>query len=236
MKMKVLFSAALLALPLFTAQADPRSDVTAAAQKLASESSYSWNTTVVVPTQTRYRPGPSEGKIQKDGLTYLKVTMRNNAYQMMMRGTNIIVDDPDPDGGWQTLADFTANDDQGPGRFLGMMMHNFKTPADQALNTLSDVTDLQETNGAYAGALTEDGAKKMLAFRRGGNANTVTNSSGTASFWISNGELSKFEVHVKGTVTFNDNDVQVDRDMTVEIKDVGTTTITVPSDAKKLLP
>jgi hypothetical protein len=38
---------------------------------------------------------------------------------------------------------------------------------------------------------------------------------------------------VKGTVNFNGNDFESDRTTTVEIKDVGTTKVTVPEEAKK---
>jgi hypothetical protein len=36
-------------------------------------------------------------------------------------------------------------------------------------------------------------------------------------------------------MTFNDNDVKIDRTTTTEIKDVGTTKVTVPDAAKKKL-
>jgi hypothetical protein len=40
---------------------------------------------------------------------------------------------------------------------------------------------------------------------------------------------------VQGSVSWNGNDREVDRTTTVEIKDVGTTKIEVPEDAKKKL-
>ena len=52
-------------------------------------------------------------------------------------------------------------------------------------------------------------------------------------FWIEDGTLVKYQYHIQGTVSFNGNDRDVDRTMTVEIKDVNTTKIDVPDDAKK---
>lgn len=218
---------------LLAAQAGPADDVTAAIQKLAAEPDYSWHATVVVPAESRFKPGPIDGQTEKDGLTYLKVSMRDNTYQLFIKGTTVLVDDPDPDGGWQTLADFQSSDDEGPGRFLGYLTRNYKLPAAQAEDLAGDCQDLAQTNGAYAGELTSDVVSKLLRFR--GN-DTVNNPSGSAQFWINNGELSKYEFHLKGTITFNDRDVTIDRDTTVEIKDAGTTKISVPNDAKKLLP
>ena len=45
----------------------------------------------------------------------------------------------------------------------------------------------------------------------------------------------QYQFHVSGTVSFNGNDRDMDRTTTVEIKDVGTTKIEVPDDAKKKL-
>lgn len=231
MKTKILLSAVLISSSILAASADPADDVTSAAQKLGDESSYGWSTTVVVPADSRFKPGPSSGKIVKGDVTYIKTSFRNTTTEIYLKGTNAVL--TNPDGGWETLADAESNDD-GPARFVGGMVRNFKTPAAQAAGLVADCPDLAQTNDAYAGNLTTDAAKKMLSFRRG-NA-TVSNPSGTVTFWVKDGELTKFETHVKGTVTFNDNDMDVDRDTTVEISNVGATTITLPDDVKKLMP
>lgn len=232
MKTKVLFGAAGLLMGSFlAAQAGPADDVKSAAQKLNDESSYSWHTTTVVPESSRYKPGPIEGKTEKGGMTYVKMTFGDNTTEVYMSGTNAVLTNPD-DGGWQKLSEMDTS--QGPGRMMGGMVRNFKSPAMQAADLVANCKDLQMTNGAYASDLTEAGAKQLMMFRRGGNAN-ISNPSGTAMFWIKDGELTKYEAHVKGTMSFNGNDIDVDRDTTVEFKDVGSTKIEVPDDVKKKL-
>jgi hypothetical protein len=54
-------------------------------------------------------------------------------------------------------------------------------------------------------------------------------------FWVKDGVLSKYEIKVKGTVSFNGNDRDIDRTTTVEIKDIGATKIQVPEGAQKKL-
>jgi len=54
-------------------------------------------------------------------------------------------------------------------------------------------------------------------------------------FWLKEGALSKYEVKVKGTVSFNGNEFDNDRTTTVEIKDVGSTKVEVPAEARKKL-
>lgn len=63
----------------------------------------------------------------------------------------------------------------------------------------------------------------------------MANPKGNAKFWVKDGVLSKYEFHVEGTVTFNGNDREMNRTTTVEIKDVGTTQVQVPDEAKKKL-
>jgi hypothetical protein len=232
----ILFSAtAIMAVSMLSACADPKDDITSAAQKLSAGGNYTWQTIVVVPADSRFKPGPTDGKIQ-GSLTAVKMSFGDNHTQFIMNGTNAAITDPD-DGSWEKLSDV---DTSGAGRFLVMMVQNFKAPAAQATDLLPDVQSLQQSDNSYTGMLTEDGAKKLLTFGRGrrggGGAPAISNPSGTVTFWVDGGQLTKFEYHVKGTVSFNGNDRPVDRDTTVTFSDVGTTKIAVPDDAKKLLP
>jgi uncharacterized protein (DUF2147 family) len=233
MKKSILFGAlALLAGPLFAADSNPKDDVIGAAQKLAAAASYSWNQTVIVPEDSQFKPGPTEGKTEKGGATCVKMsTFGDNTTEFVMQGDKTAV--TDQDGNWQSLTNL-ENGDQGPGRFLVGMVRSFRVPAAQATNLVASVNELKNDGDVYSGDLTEAGAKTLLTFRRGGNA-TVSNPSGSVKFWLKDGVLTKYEFKVKGSVNFNGNDMDVDRDTTVEIKDVGTTKVDVPDGAKKLL-
>ena len=116
-------------------------------------------------------------------------------------------------------------------------MRNIKTPAVQAADLAAAAKDLKKEGDAYSGDLTEEGAKTLLTFRPrgGGDGPTVSNAKGSVKFWLKDGELSKYEFKVTGKVSFNGNDRDVDRATTVEIKDVGTTKVNVPEEAKKKL-
>jgi hypothetical protein len=52
-------------------------------------------------------------------------------------------------------------------------------------------------------------------------------------FWIQDGALTKYEVNIQGKVTAGDRESDVNRTTTVEIKDVGSTKLEVPADAKQ---
>ncbi len=232
---KYLFSSLTLlaAGSLLAADASPKDDVTSAAAALGNQPNYSWRTTVEVGNNSRFRPGPTEGKTEKGGYTAYSMTFNDNTTDVVIHGTNAAV--KTPDNGWQSAAE--ATQDTGGGfnaaLFAARMAQNFKAPAAQAASLAAQAADLKAGTNGITGDLTENGAKELLTFR-GGNA-TVTNPKGSVTFWVADGKLLKFQTHVTGTVSFNGNDRDVDRTTTTEIKAIGTTKIEVPDEAKKKL-
>lgn len=222
----------LLASSLLAADSSPQSDITNAAKKLAEKGNYSWKTTVVVPEGSQFRPGPTEGKTEKDGFTHITMSFGDNTTQAVIKGEKAAV--TNQDGGWQSLSEL--DNAEGAARFLPMMVRNVKTPAVQTTELASSAKNLKKEGDAYSGDLSEEGAKTLLTFRRpGGDGPTISNAKGSVKFWLKDGALSKYEFKVKGTVNFNGTDREVDRATTVEIKEVGTTKVTVPEEAKKKL-
>lgn len=231
MKKIILGCATMLAAGSLFAAAT-KEDVTAAAKKLGDQASYSWKTTVTVPEGARFRPGPTEGKIEKDGYMDVKMSFRDNTFEIVKKGDKAAF--TNPDGDWQTLAD--AAGDTGRGRFMVAMVRNLKTPAEQAAGVAEGVQAFKEDGEAVGGDLTEDAAKNLLRFRGGrGNGPTINDAKGSAKFWIKDGQLTKFEFKVSGEMEFNGNEVDVDRTTTTEITDVGTTKVELPDGAKKKL-
>ena len=233
MKRNILFGtmALLAATTLNAADSNVKDDITTAAKKLADKANYSWKTTVVVPENAQFRPGPSEGKTEKDGFTHVTSSFGDNTMQTVIKGEKGAV--TNQDGEWQGLAD--AEKEEGFGRFRAIIARNLKTPAVQASDLAASAKDLKKDGDTYSSELTDAGAKALLSFGRGGGDVTVSNAKGSVKFWLKDGALTKYEFKVKGTRNFNGNDQEIDRATTVEIKDVGTTKVNVPEEAKKKL-
>lgn len=237
--MKKIFYSSLIALaaaPLLAADS-PKDSVIAAANALGAEKNYSWHQTVEVPADSQFKPGPTDGKTEKDGLTAVTISFNDNESHAIIKGTNVVVK---ADGDWQTAAEATADNGGGfnPTAFIARMAQNLKTPAIEAAKLAGDAQELKSGTNGISGELSEDGAKNLLAFRRraGGNPPNVANAKGAVTFWLADKKLTKYQYHVSGTVSFNGNDRDVDRTTTVEIKDIGTTKVEVPDEAKKKLP
>src|SRR2546421_252205 len=91
--------------------------------------------------------------------------------------------------------------------------------------------------GPIEGKAAKDGVKELLlrgARRRDGDeAPKIADAKGSIKFWMKDGALTKYESNVQGKVTAGDRDTDINRTITVEIKDAGTTKVEVPAEAKE---
>jgi hypothetical protein len=229
---------ALMAGSLFVANASPKDDVAAAAAKLADGGNYSWKVTMDFGPNSQRTPGPTEGKIDKDGTTWMSSTFNDNTTEGVKMGDKVAVKGED---GWQAASEISGGGGGfNPATGMARRLQNLKAPAAEAQDIITKVTDIAKDGDAYTGALTEEGAKAMATMgfgrRGGGNRPAPTDVKGSVTFWIKDGALTKYQTKVSGKRQNRDGDEQpFERTTTVEIKDVGTTKVTVPDEAKNKL-
>ncbi len=253
----LLLSLALLGSPLVMAEpvAAPAAEATAAPavgdevkaaiSKLAAAGNYSWTTSTVVPEGSRWRPGPSNGKTNADGYSWLSTTMGERTNESFIKGGKYV---SKGEAGWQTAEERRAareNAGGGEGRGGrggaggGRGLENFKTPVQQAEEIVGKVKELKKDGDVVTGELTEEAVKSLLTMggrrRDGSEAPAPTETKGSIKLWMKDGALAKMETHVAGKLSVNGNAMTIDRKSITEIKDVGTTTLDVPEDVKKKL-
>jgi hypothetical protein len=120
----------------------------------------------------------------------------------------------------------------------GAVLLRTRPPADDVLRMVDKTGELKSAEGVISGNLTEAGAKELMSWGRGrpgGQAPEPRNAKGSVKFWVKDGQLSKIQVTVSGTMSFNGEDRDIERTSTHEIKDVGTTEVKVPEEASKAL-
>jgi len=237
MKIILSFSLAMLAAGLLpAAESNPKADVTAAANALGSQTNYSWHTTVEVPGDSPFKPGPTDGKTEQNGYTTVTFNFGDNPTDAVIHGTKAAI--KTADNGWQSTAEATADNGGGfnPAVMIARMAKDYRTPAVEAAALAEQTKSLTAGANGITGDLTEEGAKALMAMRGGPNGGpSISNAKGTITFWITDGKLTKYQFHTTGTISFNGDDHDMDRTTTTEIKDVNATTIQVPDEAKKKL-
>jgi len=241
MKRNLLFATmALVAGSLMAAESSPKDEVTAAAKKLAEKSNYSWKVTTDFGPESQFPPFVSEGRAEKDGLVWLSSTFNDNTTDGVLKDKKVAVKTAD---GWKSAEEAISSAGEGgfdPGANMARrLQNNFKTPTAEVEDLVSRVKEIKKDGDAYSGELTEDGAKARLTFgfgRRGGQAPPqATNAKGSVKFWIKDGIITKYESKASGRQEFGGEERDIQRNTTIEIKDVGTTKLALPEEAKKKL-
>jgi len=230
MKQLSLIAGALLVCASLIAADDSKADVKAAAKKLGNN--YSWNTTTKLQGAGNFQPGPAEGQTA-DGWIYMKTTFGERTIESVIHGTKAATQTQD---GWQNVDELEGNR-----AFLARRLKTFKAPADEAADLADKTKALKKDGDAISGDLTEDGAKDLLSLggrRPNADANNARpgpkDAKGSVKFWVKDGALTKYEFHVQGKIAGRDDqEMNIDRTTTVEIKDVGKTKVNAPEEAKK---
>lgn len=231
-------SLAMLLIPAFAAAAEPKEELQAAVKKLANAPNYSWTTKV----EGGFSRGGGDGKTEKDGPTSLEIKLGDDSYQVIFKGDKAAAKGM---GGWASTADLARDAEEetnnfSPERFLLQTIKTFKTPAGQAQDLCDKIQSVQKSGDAYTADLDDETVKRLLMFlrRRGADSNAQVDAKdpkGSLKCWITDGTLTKMEVHLQGIVVFNKNERKIDRTTTIEIKDIGSTKVDVPQEAKAKL-
>lgn len=224
-KLVLSFGLCLITTCLLAADSNPKEELAAATNKLGEQPSYSWKQTVIVPESAPFKPGPTEGKLVKDGVTYFTVSFGDNTTKIYLKDGKAAVSNPE--SGWRSAKEL--ENDEGPGRFIGFIIRAFRAPAVQAKELADAAKELKKDGEVFFSDMTDEGAKAQFRF---GN---VTNPKGSVKFWIKDGQLAKYQVKLTGKADFGGNEVDVDRDTTIELTDINATKIEVPTEAKKIL-
>jgi hypothetical protein len=240
-------AAILTAVPAWSAPRDPKEDVKAAAAKLGEAANYSWVSTPKSDAPAggggqgrRGQSGPTEGKTEKGGVTHLVVKFGEMSVEAALKGEKMAMKSQD---GWKAVeASAEGAGGKGgqrdPSAFFARSLRNFKAPAAQAVELADKAKELKTEGDAIVGEMTEEGAKSLASFGGrggGGQGPQIAGAKGTVKYWLKDGVLVKYEYNVQGKMTIQDREIDINRTTTVEIKDVGSTKIELPEEAKSKL-
>jgi hypothetical protein len=237
MKSRLAGLALLAACSILPAWGAPGDDAAAGARKLADSANYAWTTTMQAPTGGggQFTVGPVSGVAEKAGFAVITRQTPNGSVQIVSKGDRRVVQTP---GGWMTPEEMRAQaQGGGPGGMRGMGPQPL--PAEEVLALLAGATFTGEAEGALVADLAPAAVAPFLRGGRGGQGGDQPppkDAAGTLKVWLQNGVLAKYELHVKGTVIGRSGEERViDRTTVTEIKDVGSTKVEVPAEAKAKL-
>ena len=212
----------------------PQEKLTKATRELADKPNYSWTTTTKEGDGSSGRLGPIDGKSEKQGITFLSFAVGGVPVEVFLKADKGAARALE---GWMTLDEIAQT--SGTAAAVVRFLKSYKTPATHSAELARQLKDAKEEEGVVSGELKEDAIKELLLLgtrrRDGQEAPTISDAKGAARFWIKEGALTKYEINAKGKVAAGDRTMDIDRTLTVELKEVGSTKIEVPTEAQQKL-
>jgi hypothetical protein len=219
---------------LSAADSSPKDKLTNAAKQLGNKPNYSWTMTTKEADGSPGRLGPIDGKTEKDNVTFLSLTPGGIPVEVYMKGDKGAARALE---GWQTFDEIAQT--SGTAAAIVRFLRSYKAPAAQSADLAGNLKELKEADGAISGELKDDAIKELLLLaarrREGQEPPKVEDPKGSVKFWIKDGALTKYEINVQGKVSSGDRTSDINRTMTVEIKDVGSTKLEMPAEARQKL-
>ncbi|HZE98384.1 MAG TPA: hypothetical protein VE981_15235 [Planctomycetota bacterium] len=206
-----------------TAHADDVEALKAAVSKLAEASGYSWTHTLVNP---KNRTGV-EGKTQKEGATWVVSKGTSGTNEWVRKGDRRVLKTAE---GWKTTTTADSGD----------VFRPQAPPTETALGFIAAIKEVKAgAAGFYSGELLEAQTKEII--HPGGSkppeSGGIANAKGTIKFWVKDGVLTRLEARLTGHSTVGKSKMEIDHDknITIEVKDIGSVKIDLPAEAAKLL-
>ena len=222
----------LLAHTLSAADSSPQDKLSSATKQLGDKPNYSWTMTIKEGDSSSGGGWAIDGKADKGGLTYLSFALGAIPVEVYMNGQKGAAKGPE---GWQSFDEIAKTNAFAAA--IVRYLRSYKAPGVESVALAGKVKDVKEAAGILSGELKEDAAKELLEFvaprREGQEPPKLANPRGSVKFWIQNGALTKYEVNIQGKVTAGDQESDVNRTTTIEIKDVGATKLDLPAEAKQ---
>jgi hypothetical protein len=220
-----------VAISIFGANTNLNTEIRSAVVALDGKANYSWTSTPKPEGGSLNSPlGPTEGKTERNGLTYFKLSVGLNTVEAAFRGRKSAIK---TESEWESSADL-----HGERAWVARRLSTFKPPAAEALDLLAKAQGLKKDKGGlYTGDLTQAGVKELLALRsRETQVTAPTGAKGWVKFWTKNELLIRYQYNIQGKLAgLNQQPTDLNLTTTVEIKDIGSTIVQVPEEAKKKL-
>jgi len=210
--------------------ADALQKITNAAKQVGDKPNYSWATMTREGDGSPGKLGPIQGKAEKNGVTFLEFVVGGVPVEVCMKDKKGAAKALE---GWQTFDEIART--SGTAAAVVRYLRIYKAPVPESAELASNTKGLKEEDGMFSGELKEDVVKELLLFgvrrREGEEPPKTSEAKGDVKFWVKEGALTKYEIKVQGKVTVGGRENEINRTITVQIKDAGTTKIDVPPEA-----
>jgi hypothetical protein len=223
---------------------DEKETLKVATHRLAELGNYSWSVAVnradeSVELSERALFGPAEGFQEKEGLVRIR-TKDATPLEVVLKGGKMAVRLED---GWVSERELEVEGrrrSRAPVAFI-RSLKSVPRPAAEAQELLKHAKELKSTSAGYFfSPLGPEAAKELLhrSLKTIGRAPKISEAGGQLSFWVQDGILVKYEVQLRGELTFDPSGApafKANHTRVIELSALGITKVEVPEEAMKKL-
>jgi len=230
--MRFLFTVFALAASLW---AGPKEDLIAAADALMAKRSYAWTIKI---EGGDFLEGPHKGRVDATGVVAYSMHFEDADAEALIKGDHRLVKLHD---GWKPATNFLgvrplSGPPESVARAAGIAIA-LKTPAEEGKVLAQKLATLERSaDGGIAGPLTQELVRELSHLRAAdGSRPQIENVHGAATFYITDGVLSRYKLKYSGLLKGRFGELDLSRTDTFEISGAGATVVDLPPEALKIL-
>ena len=221
-------SVALFGLSVFAAANDPANTKS---PELPTDN-YSWTETLSDSLAASKLTIQTRGKVDPGGFTSVSMDLGSRTIQGYRYENKAYVSCAQRNWRSEPL----LRNDETPGEFMARLVRGVIPPAIELDLILKNGDKLKKDGELLSGDLPpgltikflDQGTRRPAKIKRKDPTGT-----GSVKIWTKDGAVTRYEIKLRGKVDIDDKETDIDRTRTIEITDVGTTTVTVPDQARK---
>ncbi|MCA9263197.1 MAG: arabinan endo-1,5-alpha-L-arabinosidase [Planctomycetales bacterium] len=192
--------------------------------------SWSWTSETSTSRESRFRGGPIQGTVERNGDSYAVITLRRQPTHVVIRGDIAVV--TDRDGSWQTIS--LRDQSYRSHGWAATLAQMAKPPVAEARTLSESISSWRRDEQGYVGVLTEREARRRLQTSSQRDDDFVV-VSGEVRFELLDGRLSRYVVHVEGTFREGPEETATWWETEVAIMNVNAAKIVLPEGAAAAL-
>jgi hypothetical protein len=193
---------------------------------------YSWTETLLDSLAASKFTIQTRGKVDPGGFTSVSMDLGSRTIQGYRYENKAYVSCAQRNWRSEPL----LRNDETPGEFMARLVRRVIPPATELDLILKNGDKLKKDGELLSADLPPGLVSKFLDQGTGRPAKTKRkdpSGTGTVKIWTKDGAVTKYEIKLSGKVEIDGKETDVDRTRTIEITDVGTTTIDLPDQARK---
>lgn len=221
--------------------AEPKSTVESAIQRVDQSRGFTWqtDTTVKIPSGFDFGPArPTRGAWDGDAFLMVTTTALDSEVTFVRAHGQAAVLLGDQWMSMNQAVERSGRGSFGLPRLSPELITHFRLPTQEFADLLGKATGHRLENGAVVADLSEEAIRELLLKgipRFGRQPPTIRGAKGSIAFVLADEQLSRVTLDLAGSLELSSNSISLDRIVTTNFRDVGSARVDIPLEAREIV-